>query len=414
MTPRLLKTLAGSLCAAAVVTAQAQNVMINDVPDYSWYSGCFGTASGNMMGFWDRNGLSDFYTGPTAGGVAPLSTGGAANKGIRSMWASKAGFDGRPASQPGHIDDYWQFFENENVYSYESTAPDPYQVAGRPEHSPDCLGDLIGASQNKWSDLDGECSGNIDAFSFVFWDHTGERRVNFTPPAQNGVEMRDVQSGLRRWAEYRGYRAQVTSQLVDFNPEVQLGKGFHFADLKAEIDAGYPVMLILQNPNERSRSLHGIFPNDPLMPRGNPEIHAMVAYSYAMYEGQPVVIYRTSWGDGDSAGSFWGPDIWRANMTLRGVITFHPVPKITQMSPESDGVKIKWDGPSATLSDVEAGTVYPVHWYAVEKAEDVTGPFSAIGEATTDREMILPRGSSAHAFYRVRVMTPEEAGKPRG
>src|SRR3954470_10586716 len=99
MIPRPLTILAGSLCATAVFTLQAQNVMINDVPDYSWYSGCFGTASGNMMGFWDRNGLSDFYTGPTAGGVAPLSTSGSANKGIRSMWASKAGFDGRPASQ---------------------------------------------------------------------------------------------------------------------------------------------------------------------------------------------------------------------------------------------------------------------------------------------------------------------------
>ena len=35
---------------------------------------------------------------------APLDDFGA-HVGIRSLWASKAGFDGRPPNQPGHIDD---------------------------------------------------------------------------------------------------------------------------------------------------------------------------------------------------------------------------------------------------------------------------------------------------------------------
>ena len=38
----------------------AQNVMITEVPDYSWYAGCWGTAGGNLMGYWDRHGLPDF------------------------------------------------------------------------------------------------------------------------------------------------------------------------------------------------------------------------------------------------------------------------------------------------------------------------------------------------------------------
>src|SRR5438552_18554802 len=83
-----------------------ESVMLTEVPDYLWYAGCFGTASGNLMGYWDRHGFPNFYTGPTAGGVAPLDSRGG-NYGIRSMWASKAGEDGRPADQPGHIDDYW-------------------------------------------------------------------------------------------------------------------------------------------------------------------------------------------------------------------------------------------------------------------------------------------------------------------
>src|SRR5690349_3576575 len=94
--------------AAALAGFAAENVMITDVPDYDWYAGCWGTAAGNLMGYWDRHGLPDFYTGPTGGGLAPLNTVGA-NEGIRSMWASKAGFDGRPNDQPGHTDDYWEY-----------------------------------------------------------------------------------------------------------------------------------------------------------------------------------------------------------------------------------------------------------------------------------------------------------------
>src|SRR5258708_35582462 len=107
-----------------------ESVMLTEVPDYAWYAGCFGTASGNMMGYWDRHGFPKFYTGPTAGGVAPLDNAGP-NEGICSLWASKAGFDGRPANQPGHIDDYWEYFVDEFSYSYESTATDPYVKAGR-------------------------------------------------------------------------------------------------------------------------------------------------------------------------------------------------------------------------------------------------------------------------------------------
>src|SRR5262245_21380791 len=103
--PRLALAAIVAFCSIGAL-AQAQSyVYIDDVPDYTWYAGCFGTASGNLMGFWDRNGFPDFYTGPTGGGLAPLETFSTGNKGIRSMWASKAGVDGRPANQYGHIDD---------------------------------------------------------------------------------------------------------------------------------------------------------------------------------------------------------------------------------------------------------------------------------------------------------------------
>ena len=155
------------LFSFALGSRSSENVLLTDVPDYTWYAGCFGTASGNLMGYWDRHGFPNFYTGPTGDGLAPLNSNGA-NVGIRSMWASKAGLDGRPADQFGHIDDYWLFYRDDLSFSYESTVPDPFISAGRREHTPDCIGDFIGLSQNKWTNLNGECDGNIDAFSFVF------------------------------------------------------------------------------------------------------------------------------------------------------------------------------------------------------------------------------------------------------
>src|SRR5436190_7513810 len=109
--------------AAQIPVLGSENVFITDVPDYAWYAGCFGAASGNLMGYWDRHGFPNFYTGPANGGVAPLNANGS-NVGIRSLWASKAGFDGRVADKPGHIDDYWEYFVDDHRYSYESTAID--------------------------------------------------------------------------------------------------------------------------------------------------------------------------------------------------------------------------------------------------------------------------------------------------
>jgi hypothetical protein len=381
----------------------AENVIITDVPDYNWYAGCFGAASGNLMGYWDRHGMQNFYTGPANGGVAPLDSFGS-HVGIRSLWASKAGFDGRPADKPGHIDDYWEFFFDENRYSYESTATDPYVIAGRPEHAPDCTGDFMGSSQNKWSDLDGECSGNIDAFSFNFWDKTGGKRINFAPPALNGLPVRDIQSGFRAWCQSRGYDSDVFSQMVDFNPTIPSGTGFTFADLKAEIDSGYPVMLFLQNPSPLSRNLPG-------MPRANPEVHGMLAYGYFVVDsGEQWVRYRTSWGSGDNSFALWGPQVWEAEMTLRGVVGFHPLPKITQIKQEEGKLTIGWDGPSSIVKDYVAGTTSAVHWYVIEKCDSLSpAAFAPISEPVSDLQTTIDNCCEAKAFFRVKLLEPQQA-----
>ena len=407
MTRRLIGILACFLISDATPAWSAESVTITDVPDYTWYAGCFGSASGNLMGYWDRHGFPRFYIGPTAGGVAPLDSFGL-NAGIRSLWASKAGFDGRPPDQPGHLDDYWEYYIDEVSYSYESTAPDPYVTAGRPEHPPDCLGDFTGASQNKWADLDGECSGNIDAFSFVFWDKTGSKRHNYAPPPDQNGPVRDIQSGFKAWTEYKGSSCDVFSQLAEFNPNVPPGLGFHFEDLKAEIDAGYPVLIFMQNPDEFSRSLPG-------NPRANPRVHGMVAYGYILTDsGAPAVRYRTSWGSGDNSLSLWTSDAWEAGLAVRGFITYHPLPKITEVKPGKENIVIKWEGPSSTVTDSLTGASTPVNWYVVEKTQSLTNPnFAPISAPSLDHEATIPTYPDQQAFFRVKLLTPEQAGQSR-
>ncbi len=387
-----LRFVIAGLCGVSSVWA-ASNVALADVPDYAWHAGCFGTATGNLIGYWDRHGFPNMYTGPTGGGMAPLSSFGA-NVGIRSLWASQAGLDGRPANQPGHIDEYWLF----GGQSFESTAPDPYTTAGRAEHEPDCLGDFMGQSQRKYSDLNGECTGNIDGFAFTYWDKNGDRLVNFEPPMVDGVRARDIPSGLREFTKYRGYAADATSQLVDFNPTVPAGKGFTFEELKAEIDAGYPVVLILQNYNELSRALPGL-------PNANPHVHAMVAYGYVETdEGARLVRYKTSWASGDLVFSHWNSDIWQAALPLRGVITYRPQPRITKVERSGSEVRMEWHGPSSVLVDSIAGTSTPVHRYVIERGESVTGPFVAVTEPRTELEASFADSHSGEqVFFRVRL-----------
>lgn len=370
----------------------AVNVMLTEVPDYTWDAGCFGTATGNLMGYWDRHGFSDFYTGPTAGGVAPLSS-DSGNIGIRSMWASRAGLDGRPQNQPGHMDNYWS--------AYESTEPDPYLSAGRPEHAPDCIGDFTGLNQNKWSDLNGECDGNIDGFSFVFWDQSGLKRENFRPEGPNGESIPDIPSGLRAWAKYRGGESDVFSQLVDFNPAVTSGQGFTFEDLRKEIDAGYPVLLFLQEYDQLARPLPG-------MPRGNPNIHGMLAYGYYVPDsGEQYVRYKTSWGSsGENTLSEWDAGRWQAGLPLRGVIGFQPRPRITSLSRQSGALILEWEGPASVMMNVSTRETTELHYYVVEKSTSASPTsFEPVTEPSTGRTAVLRDCCPEEAaFFRITLL----------
>jgi hypothetical protein len=406
---KLLLLAIPALLSLAAEQADAQRfVYLTEVPDYTWYAGCFGTATGNLMGFWDRHGMTNFYSGPTGGGIAPLDSCGS-NIGIRSLWASKAGFDGRAANNPGHIDDYWSYYSisgtcgRNDSFSYESTVADPYVTAGagRTEHTPDCIGDFIGLNQKKWTNMAGECDGNIDAYSFVFWDKTGRRRMNYYPSNAAGVYIPDIQSGLKEWARYRGYDADVFTQLSVFNPERSTTNGFTYDDVKAEIDAGYPVLCYLQPQNEFSRSLPG-------MPKANPDIHGVMIYGYFSDSFSGIdkgVIIRTSWGsDGDPNYEYqqWTGAAWLGLFPVRGVIGFHPKPKVMNFSRAGGSITLNWHGPSARVYDYEAGTTTQPHRYCVQRATSLNpANWTSIASPTTDLSLTFPDPGDGMAFYRV-------------
>lgn len=389
----------GVALATASPSMAVVNVYLTDVPDYKWHAGCFGTACGNLMGFWDRHGFPDFYTGPTGNGVAPLDS-NADHESIVSLWASKAGRDGRPAGQFGHEDDYW--------VGYERTDPDPYVTAGREEHSPDCIGDFIGLNQRKWTNMNGECDGNIDAYSFVYWDATGLRRTNFTPSDEAGLPTVDIPSGLRAWTEYRGSQADTFSQLADFHPDIPANTGFTFEDLKAEIDAGYPVLLFMQDAGPKWRSLPG-------MEKANPVIHGMLAYGYYIDdEGNNYVRYRTSWASGDNQLSRWIWANWTPegslNLPLRGVIGYRPLPRITSTERAQGQITLRWHGPAAQLMDSTVGEVIPLHSYVVEKTISLINPrWTAVTEPTFEQEASFTEEPGETAFYRITLLPREKA-----
>ena len=372
------------------------SVYLTETPDYQWHAGCFGTASGNLIGFWDRHGFPNFYKGPTNKGVAPLNSVGV-NREITALWASEAGIDGRPFNQPGHIDDYYG--------DYESVAPDPFTLQRREEHTPDCIGDFLGLNQDKWKNLNGECDGNIDGFSFVFWDSSGERRTNYVPIDDSGAVIPDIQGGLRAWTRHCGYDATTITQLADFNPKVPQGKGFSFQDLRNEIDQGYPVLLFMQDFSTTQRTFKG-------RPNVNPNIHGMMAYGYLIEDdGSQFVRYRTSWASGSFNFSEWNSKSWTPegilNLPLRGVILYRPAPKLFGPEIVNAGLRFNWHAPRSFVLDETTRITRQSQAYVLESSTLLNpDSFKPVSSPTTALELTLPLPSeeSSTQYYRLRVV----------
>jgi len=219
---------------APIAEPTEASVILSDVPAFDWSFGCSATSAAMMSGYYDRTGYSNMYAGPggSPAGVMPLNNSEWGDVWISTegVWrhqcplsATMNGLDGRTVL--GHVDDYW--------HSYGSTT-DPY-FGNWTEHTlGECTGDYMGTNQyNNWQNTDGSTTYYFNTNGTPLYDYTG-----CEPTRKDGCH------GFRQFFESRGYTVTTNySQYIDtYHPS-----GFTFAQFKAEIDAGRPVMIQVEN-----------------------------------------------------------------------------------------------------------------------------------------------------------------------
>jgi len=212
--------------------------VLSGVPAFTWCFGCSATSAAMIAGFYDRTGFPNMYTGPTSGGVMPLdnSSWGTwvdscfATRAQCPLSATRNGLDGRTTN--GHVDDYW--------VCYDDPGTDPF-FGNWTEHTlGDCTADFMKTNQAAYYNTDGSTTFYYNIYGAKY---TG-----------TGWYGEDGGYGLQLFYESRGYT------VVDRYNRVLLGydwdgsgtvyspatEGATFADYKAEIDAGRPVMIHLE------------------------------------------------------------------------------------------------------------------------------------------------------------------------
>jgi len=215
---------------------------LSDVPAFNWCFGCSATSAAMMAGYYDRTGYGNMYTGPTNGGVMPLDNSSwsdwpDSNGNTRHrcpLSATHDGLDGRAGK--GHVDDYWEY--------YDQPGPDPWDGNWTEHTHGDCTADYMNTNQWVWTDT--SPNFNTDGATTFYYYTDGSALPADDLEAAGHPYDYDGGLGLRRFFESRGYTVVTAyNQYIKgqgSNPDL----GFTYAQYKAEIDAGRPVMLHLQ------------------------------------------------------------------------------------------------------------------------------------------------------------------------
>jgi len=270
------------------------NVLTN-VPASTWAFGCSATSAAMMFGYYDNSGYTNMYAGPTNGGQYPMTNAiwgsvviNGETRALNPLSTTRNGLDGRTIY--GHVDDYW--------IKYGSTVSDPFITGSWTEHSKgECTGDFMGTNQSSFNNSDG---------SATFWNYSdGTPLYDFT-----GAEPgnRDGCHGMKLFVELRGYAVQSSGNFNQYiYPYGSNTKGFSFADFKAEIDAGRPVLIQVEG-------------------------HTMLGFGYDD-TGTTVYIHDTwdylnhtmTWGGSYSGMKHYGVSVCRLAATISGSITVSTV-----------------------------------------------------------------------------------------
>jgi hypothetical protein len=247
-----------------------------DLPDtanYAWWYGCSPTSAGMMMGHYDRNGYNSlYYPNLVPGGVAEATTWG--------VPGGSALVDPVIASHGYQYD----FYGNVNgstdrtTFVYDTGGGTPangYGYSGedlaQPWHSFNCLGDFMGTSQDAY--------GNSNGFT-TFYYYTDGSPLNAYEMPGYGIADPSGMYGIGEYVNYAGYSYNTLyNQYID---TLGLTYGFTYAQYCAEIDAGRPVLIHIEN-------------------------HTMYGYGYDNTTAPMVNVYDTWSPDGMQPGSLvWG------------------------------------------------------------------------------------------------------------
>jgi hypothetical protein len=280
---------------------------ISLVPAMTWVFGCSATSAAMMFGHYDNAGYPNMYTGPTNGGVFPMTNAiwgtvviNGETRALCPLSATRLGLDGRAVK--GHVDDYW--------IRTGDPGPDPF-IGNWEQHTyGECTGDYMGTNQSLLENVDGNTK-------FYFYPN-GDPIYDYkdSEPAK-----RDGCHGLRLFVESRGYTVQTLGNFSQYIYGYDGNtKGFTFDDFKAEIDAGRPVLVHVTG-------------------------HTMLAYGYDdigstvyMHDAWDYNDHSMTWGGVYSGMQHYGVSVLR----LEAAIPTPPVAPTLSVSTSGITVTVSW------------------------------------------------------------------------
>jgi len=250
--------------AVALPKSDGETIEAIGLPGSVWVFGCSASAAGEIAQMDDTReiistviqgqssaqsqstlGFPNIYAGPTNGGVMPPNNNSwptwtdrcGGTYASNPLVASRNGLDGRVIR--GTVDDYWD--------CYDSKAADPYITKGWVQHKwGDAIGDYMYTSQSAHNNVDG-------ATKFYTYDTLSRP---FTCDVMASQQLPDGTLGMKNFYQARGY--SVTDCYNQPTDNIIAG-GFSFAQFKAEIDGGRPVLLQLDGgPSQQGHTIVGI------------------------------------------------------------------------------------------------------------------------------------------------------------
>jgi len=348
------------------------------VPAYNWVFGCTAVSAAMIGGYYDRNGLPNIYTGPANGGVMPMDNSGwpkwkdgtGTTYPSLPLAASRNGIDGRTTR--GSIENYW--------VAVDSTKPDPYITNGWTQHTwGDAFGDYMKTSQSKYNNPDGQ--------TMIYnWTGQGKPLTCAQMEAQNIAQNDGSAYGRKLFYEARGY---TVGDCYNQRTDNDAAGGFTFAQFKAQIDAGHPVMVHIKG-------------------------HTMAGVGYK----EPNIIYIHDTWDYETHQMTWGGTYAGQRMyAVSVVIPVRPAttgPTISSLNPSSataggaaftltvngtnfvNGSTVRWNGANRTTTYVSATQL---------KAAITAADIAKAGTAAVTVANPGTGGTSTAATFTVRAAT---------